>query len=124
MVISTACLKASISNSLSFVRNFIRFREARLQAESSRYIYSEQGLDELMRAVLALVCHLLMMVSNCIPGSPQIQVDSAAMRSMSLALKVSTGLPSRRALVVQVPSFSAAVMNSSDTRIEWLAFWN
>ncbi len=64
----------------------MRFRDARLQAESSRYMYSEQGLEELMRAVLELVCHLLMVVSYCMPGSPQIQVDSAIMRSSSLAL--------------------------------------
>ena len=30
----------------------MRLSEARLQAESSRYMYSEQGLEELMRAVL------------------------------------------------------------------------
>src|SRR5258708_21015065 len=44
----------------SELRNFMRFSDARLQAESSRYMYSEQGLLELIRAVLELVCHLLM----------------------------------------------------------------
>src|SRR3984957_18909708 len=124
MVTSTACLKASMSNSLSLLRYFMRLSEAKLQAESSKYIYSEQGFEELIRAVLLEVCHLLIMVSYCMPGSPQIQVDSAIMRKMSLAWKVSTGAPSLRALVVQVPLLAAACINSSDTRTEWLAFWN
>ncbi len=57
--------------------NFMRLREARLQAESSRNMYSEQGLEALMRPVFLEVCHLLMVVSYCMPGSPQCQVASA-----------------------------------------------
>ena len=50
--------------------NFIRFSDARLQAESSRNMYSEHGFDALMRAVAFDVCQRLIVVSNCMPGSP------------------------------------------------------
>src|SRR3712207_7471438 len=50
-------------------RKCIRLREARLQAVSSRNMYSEQGLEPLMRPSLGQVCHSLMVVSNCTPGS-------------------------------------------------------
>ena len=48
----------------------MRFNDARLQAESSRNMYSEQGFEALMRAVFFEVCQRLMVVSNCMPGSP------------------------------------------------------
>src|SRR2546423_15391627 len=77
MVTSTACLKASTSNLPSALRYFIRFSDARLHAVSSRNMYSEQGLLALMRAVLLQVCQRLTVVSYCMPGSPQCQVESA-----------------------------------------------
>ena len=40
--ISTACRKAATSKCPSFPRNLSRFRLARLQAELSRCMYSEQ----------------------------------------------------------------------------------
>src|SRR5258708_40336631 len=123
MVTSTACLKASMSNSSSALRNFMRFRDAKLQAESSRYIYSEHGLEELMRAVLELVCHLLIMVSYCMPGSPQIQVDSAIMRSRSLPLKESWALPPFRVLVARGRRFGPAAWTRSSRGWEGLRFW-
>ena len=55
------------------VTYFIRLKLARLQAELSRNMYSEQGFEALMRPEFLLVCHLLMVVSNCMPGSPQSQ---------------------------------------------------
>ena len=45
---STAAGNASISNG-RLLANFIRFSDARLQAESSRNMYSEHGLEALMR---------------------------------------------------------------------------
>src|SRR3989442_429771 len=59
----SACSKASTSSSPSSRRNFIRFSEARLQAESSIDMYSEHGLDALIREVFGSVCHLLIVVS-------------------------------------------------------------
>src|SRR3954452_10135934 len=75
MVISTARLNDSTSKPvLSPSRsNLRRLSEARLQAESSRYMYSEQGFEALMREVLSEVCQALMVVSNCSPGSPHSQ---------------------------------------------------
>ena len=81
-----AALKASTSNSPSSPTNFIRLIDARLQAESSRNMYSEHGLLALMRAVFGLVCHSLTVVSNCMPGSPHTQVPSAMSRIRSRAL--------------------------------------
>ena len=45
--------------------------EAKLQAVSSKNIYSEHGLDALIRPDWGHVCHSLMVVSNCKPGSAQ-----------------------------------------------------
>ena len=56
--------------------NFRRFKLDRLQAVSSRNMYSEQGLDALMRPEFGQVCHLLIVVSYWTPGSPQAQAPS------------------------------------------------
>src|SRR5262252_6218509 len=82
---STACRYVSTSN-VPLGANFSRFRLARLQAESSRNMYSLQGLLALMRAVFLLVCHRLTVVSYCMPGSPQCQVASEILWSNSFAL--------------------------------------
>src|SRR3954463_14851880 len=103
--------------------NFIRFKLARLQAESSRNMYSEQGFDALMRAVFFDVCHLLIVVSYCMPGSPHCHVASAILRMMSRAGYVPMTRPSRMALVENSASRWKACMNSSFTRTELLAFW-
>ena len=55
----------------------MRLREARLQALSSTNMYSEQGLLALIRPDCGQVCHLLIVVSNCIPGSPHRWAHSA-----------------------------------------------
>src|ERR1035441_4058466 len=74
---STACRNFSISKPPSSRANFMRFREARLQAESSMNMYSEHGFDALMRCVALHGFHALMSVSYCIPGSPHTHADSA-----------------------------------------------
>src|SRR5258708_18067867 len=94
MVTSTACLYAGTSNWPLEFTNFIRFNEARLQAVSSRNMYSEQGLLALMRAVVLQVCQRLTVVSNCMPGSPQCQVDSAILWIKSRARSLSAGVAS------------------------------
>src|SRR4051812_7096941 len=101
----------------------MRFNDARLQAESSRNMYSEQGLEALIRAVFFEVCHLLMVVSNCMPGSPQRQVASAMRPSRSRASNFSQDLRSRTLRVQNSSPRSTACMNSSVTRTELLAFW-
>src|SRR5919108_1262283 len=120
---STACSNASTSSSPSSRRNFKRFSEARLQAESSIDMYSEHGLDALIRPVFGSVCHLLIVVSYCTPGSAERHDASAIWRSSSLALTVSTTAPSVRAVRFQSASFSTASMNASVTRTELFAFW-
>src|SRR3954466_9579849 len=128
MVISTA--RRNDSTSISPASgcpsgrwNLRRFNDARLQAESSRYMYSEQGLEALMRAVPADVCQALTVVSNCSPGSPHCQVASAMDRHRSRALNVCTALPSRTARVDHSRSFCTASMKSSVTRTELFEFW-
>src|SRR3954447_4392399 len=121
---STACSKASTSNEPSGRRNFMRFSDARLQAESSTCMYSEHGFDALMRPEFGDVCHWLIVVSYCTPGSAQRHAASAISRMSSRACIGSpTGSPVARAVVRHSSSFSTACMNWSVTRTELLAFW-
>src|SRR5262245_41599213 len=100
----------------------MRLSDARLQAESSRNMYSEQGFDALIRSVFGQGCQSFTVLSNCIPGSPQTQVASEIMRSISRALNVSTGSPLVTALVCQSRSSRTACMKSSVTRTELFEF--
>src|SRR6266545_3212594 len=121
---STVCSKESTSNDPSGRRYFMRLIDARLQAESSTLIYSEQGLDALIRPEFGLVCHWLIVVSYCTPGSAQRHAASAISRMSSRAgIGSPTGSPVFRAVRCQSSSFSTARMNSSVTRTELLAFW-
>src|SRR5256714_13645224 len=74
---STACSNDSTSKVPSARRNFMRLRDARLHAESSTCMYSEQGLDALIRPEFGHVCQLLIVVSYCTPGSAQRHAASA-----------------------------------------------
>src|SRR5215213_8598775 len=121
---STACSNESTSKLPSGRRNFIRLSDARLQAESSTCMYSEHGLEALIRPEFGDVCHWLIVVSYCTPGSAQRQAASEISRISSRALIGSpTGSPVVRAIRCQSSSFSTACMNSSVTRTELLAFW-
>src|SRR5262245_46991296 len=112
-----------MSNSPSSRRNFRRFSDARLQAESSIDMYSEQGFDALMRLVFGSVCQLLMVVSYWRPGSAHSQAASAICRSRALASVVSTTEPSTRAVRFHsLPSITDS-MNASVRRTELFAFW-
>src|SRR3989338_8528650 len=97
---------------------------ARLQAVSSRNIYSEQGFEPLIRPELGRVCHSLMVVSNWTPGSAQRQADWATLAHRSRALTVLatwSGLVRQRSS--QLPSAVTAAINVSVTRTELLEFW-
>src|SRR3954452_8291292 len=121
---STAWLKRLTSNEPSGRRNFMRFSDARLHAESSTCMYSEHGLDALMRPDAGLVCHWLIVVSYCTPGSAHCQAASAISRISSRAgIGSPIDSPVWRAIRCQSWSFSTACMNSSVTRTELLAFW-
>src|ERR1700685_103829 len=119
---STAWRYASTSN-VPLGANFNRFRLARLQAESSRNMYSLHGLLALMRAVFFDVCQRLTVVSYCMPGSPQCQVASEIFFIRSLALKVCITRPPSTDLVEKSVSRTTAYIKSSVTRTELLAFW-
>src|SRR5829696_2675367 len=101
----------------------MRLSDARLHAESSTCMYSEHGLDALIRPEFGDVCHWLMIVSYWTPGSAQRQAASEISRISSRAGSVSTGWPVARAVRLQSSSFSTACMNSSVSRTELLAFW-
>ena len=114
----------STSNVPSSWRNFIRLMLARLQAVSSRNMYSEHGLLALIRPEFGQVCQRLIVVSYCTPGSPQAQAPSAIWPSTSRAGQLGPAL--RVGHPVGGPGLSSATacMNSSLTRTERLAFWN
>src|SRR5438552_15395803 len=120
---STACTNASTSSSPSSRRNFIRFSDARLHALSSMDMYSEHGLDALIRDVFGSVCHLLMVVSYCTPGSADCHAASAMSRISLRASTVSTTEPSVRAVRFHSAPFSTASMNASVPLSEFFAFW-
>src|SRR3954447_2615825 len=86
-------------------------------------MYSEQGLEALMRPETGQVCHSLMVVSYWTPGSAQRQAASAICSITSRAGCVSITRPSTRAVSSQSSPRSARYMNSLDTRTELLAFW-
>src|SRR5215475_12133919 len=100
---STAVRNDSISKRPLRSTNFNRLSDARLQAESSRNMYSEQGFDAVIGAVFFDVCQRLTVVSYCMPGSPQMYAESEIMRIRSRALYVSTVAPSTIAFVFHSP---------------------
>src|SRR4051812_7935967 len=109
--------------SCSSSRNDSRLIDARLQAESSRCMYSLHGFDPLIGPVLAAVCQRLMVVSNCMPGSAHSHAASVIWWKMSRALTVCRISPSVTARRCQSASSTTACMKSSVTRTELLAFW-
>ena len=108
---------------LSSLRNFIRFSDARLHDVLSRLMYSEHGLDAVIRPVSGLVCQSLMVSSYWMPGSAHSHAAWATLWNRSLASTVSmTSCVLRARSPNSLPS-STARMNSSLTRTELFAFW-
>ncbi len=126
MTSSTTLAKRSASKDWlplpSSFRNFIRLSEARLQDVLSRCMYSLQGLDAVMRPDSGQVCQLLITPSYWMPGSAQAHAASASLRKSALASTFSMTSPVMRARRPNSVPFSTAVMNSSFTRTELLAF--
>src|SRR5215813_8263461 len=119
----TAWLYASISMRPSSLRNSMRLSEARLQAVSSRNMYSEHGLDALMRPDSGQVCHSLMVVSNWTPGSAEAQAARPILSQRSRAFRLLVTLPLTREIKFQSPFSKTALMKSLLTRTELLEFW-
>src|SRR5690349_17979444 len=123
MISSTAFWNRAASKVSSSLRNFSKLSDARLHDELSSDMYSEHGLDAVMRPVSGLVCQSLIVSSYCRPGSAQSQAALAISVNSCLASIVSMTSPcSRPRRSKEVPS-STARMNSSLTRTELLAFW-
>ncbi len=121
-----ATLNRSTSNVPSGLRNFIKLMLDRLQAVSSRNMYSLHGLLALIRPELGQVCQRLIVVSYCTPGSPQAHAHSA-MRFSNLRASYAGGSPRGLSVTQRVthwPPRCAVSMNSSVTRTDKLAFWN
>src|SRR3954470_9112089 len=123
MTSSTALTKFFESNVPSSLRNFIRFNDARLHELLSRLMYSEHGLDALIRPVSGLVCQSLIVSSYWMPGSAHSQAAWVTLRKRLFASTVSMTEPSWRARRPNSVPSSTARMNSSETRTELLAFW-
>src|SRR5258708_38663455 len=105
-------------------RNASRLREARLQAVSSRNMYSEHGLLARIGPEAGQVCQSLTVVWYCRPGSADAQAACAIFSHKSVAFFVSATLPPLvRQVRSQSPSASTALRNSSVTRTVLLEFW-
>src|SRR6478752_751200 len=123
MTSSATFWKVTASNVSSSRRNFSRFSEARLQLELSSDMYSEHGLDAVIRPVSGLVCQSLIVSSYWMPGSAHSHAACATLRNSVFASTLSiTSCVLRPRRPNSVPS-STARMNSSETRTELLAFW-
>src|SRR6476619_1064544 len=123
MTSSTTFWKVTASNVSSSRRNFSRFSEARLHEELSSDMYSEHGLEAVMRPVSGLVCHALIVSSYWMPGSAHSHAALAILPKSSRASTVSMTEPSLRERSPNSVPSSTAFMNSSLTRTELLAFW-
>src|SRR3954463_13322806 len=123
MMISTAWANRAASKVSSSRRNLSRLSEARLHEELSSDMYSEHGLEAVIRPVSGLVCQSLMVSSYCSPGSAHSQAAVAILRNSSRASTVSMTSPVWRARSPNGLPSSTARMNSSLTRTELLAFW-
>src|SRR5215467_7910999 len=115
--------KPSMSKLPSGCWNLTRLIDARLQAVSSRNMYSEHGLLALIRPDSGQVCHSLIVVSNCTPGSAEAQAAKPIFSQRSRALSVLCTLPSVRRIRFQSASFSTALTKSLEMRTELLEFW-
>ena len=86
-------------------------------------MYSEHGLDAVIRPVSGLVCQSLIVSSYWMPGSAHSQAAWAILPNSVLASTVSMTSPVLRARRPNSRPSSTARMNSSLTRTELLAFW-
>src|SRR3954469_4420967 len=123
MISSTAFWKSAESKVSSSLRNFSRFSDARLQEELSSDMYSEHGLDAVIRPVSGLVCQSLIVSSYWSPGSAHSQAAWLILRNSSRASTESITSPVLRARRPNSVPASTARLNSWLTRTELLAFW-
>src|SRR3978361_2181192 len=123
MISSTDFTKFLESNVPSSLRNFMRFSDARLHELLSRLMYSEHGLEALIRPVSGWVFQSLIVSSYWMPGSAHSQAALVTLANSSRASTGSMTAPSGRARRPNSAPSSTERMNSSLTRTELLAFW-
>src|ERR1700733_9789342 len=104
-------------------RKVSRFNDARLQAVSSRNMYSEHGLEARIGPDAAQVCQSLMVVWNCRPGSALAQAACPIFSHSSRAFTVLAIFPGLvRQNKSQLRAASTALRKSSVTRTVLLEF--
>src|SRR5690554_5372351 len=118
----TAWMKPTTSNVPSSRKNATRLSEARLHAVSSRNMYSEHGLDALIRPEFGQVCHSLIVVSYCTPGSALAQAALVILFHRARAETVFATWPSVRRISGHSRSSSTRSRNSLVTRTELFEF--
>src|ERR1700759_4124845 len=101
----------------------MRLADARLQAVSSRNMYSEHGLEARMSPDALQVCQSFMVVLKCRPGSADAQAAWPIFSQRSRAFSVLVTFLLVRAIRFQSPSVSAARRKSSFSETELLEFW-
>ncbi len=92
----TACSKLSRRSASRYRGTAAGSARARLQAVSSRNMYSEHGLEARISPPDGQVCQSLMVVWNWMPGSAQCQAAEPILSHSSRALTVLCTLPSVR----------------------------
>ena len=97
--------------------------DARLHAVSARNRYSLQGLEARIRPSAGQVCHSLMVVSNCTPGSAQDHAALETWSQRSLAGMVLATALVVRSISCQSSSRSTASRKAFERRTELLEFW-
>src|SRR5258707_13528108 len=97
--------------------------DARLQAVLSKNIYSEHGLEALMRPPSGQVCHSFIVLSNCTPGSAQAHAAKEISSHNFCAGTDLTVLPVMRLVSSQGFSFFNALKNALGMRRGLLEFW-
>src|ERR1044072_6913950 len=100
----------------------MRLAEARLQAVLSRNMYSEQGFEALISPPSGQVCHSLMVVLYCVPGSAQRHAAYAIWFQISFEGTRFIILPSVLAVSSQSSPFSNFSKNELGMRTELLEF--
>src|ERR1700712_806075 len=99
-----------------------RLAEARLQAVSSRNMYSEHGLLARISPDALQVCQSFMVVLKCSPGSAEAQAAWPIFSQRSRAFSVLVTFLLVRPIRSQVPSVSTARKKSSFSDTELLEF--
>ena len=95
MTSSTTLAKVVGVERVVVVEELHRLSDARLQDELSSDMYSEHGLDAVIRPVSGLVCQSLMVSSYWMPGSAHSHAATAILRHSSRASTVSMTSPVR-----------------------------